>query len=92
MVKCAYLFFPGGDAGAAGNSRRQLPADRRTLTPSSFPAFNFRLASALFGAKVCILVGDSEQTWSLIPKTSVCCRTLPPLGGSGGFLNEDFPQ
>lgn len=62
MVKCAYLFFPGGDAGAAGNSRRQLPADRRTLTPSSFPAFNFHLASALFGAKVCILVGDSEQT------------------------------
>lgn len=62
VVKCAYLFFPGGDAGAAGHSRRQLPADRRALTPSSVPAFNVSLASASFGAKICVLVGDREQT------------------------------
>lgn len=84
VVKCASLFSPGGDAGAAGDSRRQLPADRRTLTPSSFPAFNFPPASALFGAKVCVLVGDCEQTWRLIPKMPVCHCNSVPLGGSGG--------
>lgn len=62
MVKCAYLFFPGGDVGAAGHSCRQLPADRRALTPSSVPAFNVSQASALFGDKICVLVGDCEQT------------------------------
>ncbi|CAF87721.1 unnamed protein product [Tetraodon nigroviridis] len=74
----------GGHAGAAGDPRRQLPADRRTLTPSSLSALLSPPASALCGAKVCVLVGDCGQTWSLIPKMPVCRCMVVPLGGGGG--------
>lgn len=43
VVKCSCLFSPGGDAGAAGSSRRQLPADRWIVTPASIPALHFSL-------------------------------------------------
>lgn len=89
VVKCEYLFSPGGDAGAAGHSRRQLPADRRALAPSSVPAFNVSLASALFGAKICVLVGDSEQTRSPIPKMLL---RSPATRWQRRFLNGAFPQ